>query len=353
MIRRKLGKLKHIVTGFFKNRKKYRSYAPDCIFVCGTPEYGNIGDQAIVRAEIDFVSGILPGREIVIIPELQLNDNLICLKRFTNRHHNLCILPGGGNMGELYTFQENIRLSLVKNMKQAKLVIFPQSIDYDADSVSLKRARKIYEAHENLYLFVREQKSEEKRKAFFSECKGALAPDIVLSYAPEIGKCSRNGVLFCTRSDKEKNENTSKLLNELERTANSAFQSIRHIDTYSEAYRAPFEEQYEHLRQIWKDFSKAELVITDRLHGMIFAVITDTPCIALDNSTGKVSSLYDTWLRDSGALFVQNEEQLNTAKSYIEAKGYLSAENTGREGLEQAFAPLAECIRGFKTAQDK
>lgn len=30
-------------------------------------------------------------------------------------------------------------------------------------------------------------------------------------------------------------------------------------------------------------FRECELVITDRIHGMIFAAITGTPCIALSN----------------------------------------------------------------------
>ena len=37
------------------------------------------------------------------------------------------------------------------------------------------------------------------------------------------------------------------------------------------------------LKQKIEEFQSAELVITDRLHGMIFSVITGTPCIAFDN----------------------------------------------------------------------
>ena len=40
-------------------------------------------------------------------------------------------------------------------------------------------------------------------------------------------------------------------------------------------------------------------MITDRLHGMIFAYITNTPCIAIDNSNGKVKNFYKTWFEDN------------------------------------------------------
>ena len=40
------------------------------------------------------------------------------------------------------------------------------------------------------------------------------------------------------------------------------------------------------------EFKKAKLVLTDRLHGMIFAAITGTPCVAMDNYNHKVRGVY-------------------------------------------------------------
>ena len=47
----------------------------------------------------------------------------------------------------------------------------------------------------------------------------------------------------------------------------------------------------------WNEFRSARLVITDRLHGMIFSAVTGTPCVALNNSNGKVGYEYE-WLKD-------------------------------------------------------
>lgn len=38
-------------------------------------------------------------------------------------------------------------------------------------------------------------------------------------------------------------------------------------------------------------------MVTDRLHGMIFAYLAGTPCVFLDNKTKKVSGVYNTWLK--------------------------------------------------------
>ncbi|KYC62632.1 hypothetical protein B4098_3263 [Heyndrickxia coagulans] len=46
-----------------------------------------------------------------------------------------------------------------------------------------------------------------------------------------------------------------------------------------------------------------KLVITDRLHAMIFSIITRTPCLVFGNSYGKAKHSYTDWL--SGLNFIQ------------------------------------------------
>ena len=44
-----------------------------------------------------------------------------------------------------------------------------------------------------------------------------------------------------------------------------------------------------------QEFADAEFVITDRLHGMVFAAITETPCIVFSNYNQKVKGTYE-WI---------------------------------------------------------
>ena len=55
---------------------------------------------------------------------------------------------------------------------------------------------------------------------------------------------------------------------------------------------------------------------------MIFSVITGTPCIALDNTTGKVGNLYRTWLCDSGIIYISGEEETEKAVEIIKSRNY-------------------------------
>src|SRR5699024_1734022 len=62
-----------------------------------------------------------------------------------------------------------------------------------------------------------------------------------------------------------------------------------------------------YLERKFKEFSTSKLVVTDRLHGMIFSLITGTPCIAFDNISKKVSGVYE-WFKDTGYIICITEE---------------------------------------------
>ncbi|MFX0112804.1 polysaccharide pyruvyl transferase family protein, partial [Bacillus pumilus] len=47
------------------------------------------------------------------------------------------------------------------------------------------------------------------------------------------------------------------------------------------------------LSTLWTELSKAPVVVTDRLHGMIFCAITQTPCVVLRSFDHKVMEGYE------------------------------------------------------------
>ena len=51
-------------------------------------------------------------------------------------------------------------------------------------------------------------------------------------------------------------------------------------------------------------------MITDRLHGMVFAAITSTPCIALSNYNQKVKGTYE-WIKHLPYIrFIEDENDI-------------------------------------------
>ncbi len=70
------------------------------------------------------------------------------------------------------------------------------------------------------------------------------------------------------------------------------------------------------------EFSCAKLVITDRIHGMLFAALTGTPCIALNNVSGKVSGAYE-WIRHLDYIQFVEEQKLTkeTVNNLLKIQG--------------------------------
>ena len=68
------------------------------------------------------------------------------------------------------------------------------------------------------------------------------------------------------------------------------------------------------IRRKMQEFCRSELVITDRLHGMVFAAITDTPCIVFSNYNHKVEGVYQ-WIKH--LPYIKYVNSIEEAEKYI------------------------------------
>ena len=198
-------------------------------------------------------------------------------------------------MGNLYPRYEAIRRKIISNFKNNKIVIFPQTIDYDKSYYGQKefeKSIKIYNSNKNLIICAREKNSYNKMKSVYNHVY--LIPDIVLyltskHYFFYKRYNNREIIGLCFRNDKEKSIEE----NELKRIK-SSFVDTSELSTMCTKKTI---NQYEREKIIFdklQEFSKCSLILTDRLHGMIFSIITKTPCIAIDNLNKKVSGVFKT-----------------------------------------------------------
>ena len=70
-------------------------------------------------------------------------------------------------------------------------------------------------------------------------------------------------------------------------------------------------------------FAKHQVVITDRLHGMIFSVVTNTPCVVLSSYNQKIPEYYNTFLKDSNSVFFL-ENDLSKLEDTVEKASHLN-----------------------------
>lgn len=274
----------------------FTNYNPSkTVFILGAVEYENLGDQAIVMAQRKFIHSCLSDYNIIEIREDLFNHVRNELHSLI-KPESIITIPGGGNMGDIWFDDEKRRRFIIEDYPDNKIVVFPQTIDYSNTEIGKKRldkSIKLYNSHRNLILCAREQFSYNKMMKYYPECKVLLVPDIVLSFKPRVHH-EREKVLVCLRNDKEK-KTSPLLLNEIRDAANTADFKYQYTDTIT-SMRIFQEDRDKIIGDKLNEFASAKLVITDRLHGMIFAAITETPCLVLPNVNHKVKGVYDLWL---------------------------------------------------------
>jgi pyruvyl transferase EpsI len=277
------------------------------VFVFLAADYGNLGDVAITYAQTNFFKKILPNYQIVDVPISKTLEGIITVKKYIQKEDIITIV-GGGNLGDLYKQIEFYRQLVVENFPKNKIISFPQTIDFSKSKKgkkALSKAKKRYSKHTNLTFVAREQESFKIMKQVFSNNKVLLTPDIVLSLNKTEPVLKRMGVVLCLRDDAEKlltNEEQSLLLILVKQN----FDTYYNYDTHIQRGKLSLKERNSELNKIWNAFKRAELVITDRLHGMIFCYITNTPCIVFKNNNHKIEGSYQ-WLKQSNFISLINE----------------------------------------------
>ena len=212
---------------------------------------------------------------------------------------DIITIVGGGNTGDMYDDIEYCRQFFLQQFPENKIISFPQTVDFsdtDNGKVALQKAIEVYSKHKNLILSAREETSYKKYQEYFPENKVLFLPDIVLSLNEELPKYNREGITLCLRSDGEKRIDKSQedlLIENLKRKYD-----IKYYDTHINRGNLSIEERELELNKIWTAFKKSKVVVTDRLHGMIFCAITKTPCVAIDNSNHKISGVYNAWIKE-------------------------------------------------------
>ena len=146
--------------------------------------------------------------------------------------------------------------------------------------------------------------------------------------------------MFCLRGDLEKQADT-KVLESIKRELVVRGYEVLETSTVS-GRNISKQEREQSVREKLEEFSQAELVITDRLHGMIFSAITSTPCIAMDNLSRKVSGGYE-WLKYLEYIQMVEPEtiSMDSVKKMLDCNG----KGYSRQPLEQYYGKIKHSIR--------
>ena len=316
------------------------------VVLFGTPMHGNLGDHAISIQEQYFFEDFFPEYEYCEILMPMYHTKKEKIKKYITPG-DLVVISGGGWMGNLWIHNEMVIREIVQSYPNNKIVILPQTAYYTPDEFGDKEYRitnEILKHHSSLYIFVREKKSFNfiKQKFEFTGNSGVyLMPDMVLYGKDIIAKEKsvkyEKVINICIREDCEsQQENVNDFFSKIKQKYN-----VRNVST---VIKSPviLKKRMDELQKSWETFKNGEITITDRLHAMLFSVLNGTPCIVLDNKTGKVFGVAE-WIEDTNMIIRVNS--LNVVFEKLENVNVWKHKEYDREKTLNYFERMAEVIR--------
>ncbi len=341
-VRRITREVRRVWTG-----QKYRMLAKEkLVIVPGTPTHTNLGDSAIAFAEMEFLKKCGIAEESIIeigFDEYHTYGDFI--EKFLRKDARIMHL-GGGNMGSQWLNEEYFHRRLLKNFPKNRQVIFPQTVHYLQDEVGLREEKAsiaCYNGKGNLTMVAREAGSYEMMKRLYPDTEVLLVPDIVLSSHMEdygVVPAERQGALLCMRSDTEQSMNDAER-QEIAKELEARDLVSRWTDTHSET-DVTKKMRREMIRSKMQEFAGAQIVVTDRLHGMIFSAVTGTPCIAFSNYNHKVKGTYQ-WIQY--LPYIKYAETVEEAIAYIPELLNMDNCRFDNSPLQPYYDKLADAVR--------
>lgn len=272
------------------------------IYIFLAADYGNLGDIAITVAQNRILKSCFPDYSILEIPaSYSIGQIKGVIHNITP--DDIITIVGGGNMGDMYWSYEIMRELIVSFTRKNIILSFPQTLCFSPSLFGkniLRGARDTYFHKRNLLLMAREHYSYNLMRRYFNS-QVVLTPDIVLTLNNwKQGRNIKRKILVLLRSDKERSLTNHKR-SKIEDILSTLNMEIEYTDTIVDGCNLTIKNKEEYLMDLFEKIASASLVVTDRLHGMIFSYISAVPAIVFSNNNHKVEGEYQ-WIKDCGYI---------------------------------------------------
>ncbi|RVT90179.1 polysaccharide pyruvyl transferase family protein [Sphingomonas crocodyli] len=279
------------------------SHLPDGRFaLLDFPEHSNVGDSAIWLGEIEYFSQKLGRR-----PSYTCTYNTFSIDDLEKSVPDGPIfIHGGGNFGDIWEHHHKFREYLIATFKHRKLIQLPQSIQFWSDK-RLDETARLIDAHPDFTLFVRDQASLDLANLKFN-CSTSLTPDLAFYLGPLKGQPASSDILALMRTDSEAAFATIDRINgvRIEDWIDENINDVRlakviGIGKAAVTGRFNLNEAKltaganQRLRRGVRQLSSASVIITDRLHCHIIALLLGKQHAVLDNNYGKIGRFMDAF----------------------------------------------------------
>lgn len=273
------------------------------------PVHTNIGDLLIEKGAERFLSSL--GYDVV---ERRSAYDFCQLSMKRVNHDMTIVLHGGGNFGDLYDAHQLFRERVIERFPDNRIVMLPQTLYFESEE-RLKACAALFSRHNNLHVCLRDEQSLATFQGYFSN-PAYLLPDMAHflwgDFPLPHTTVHDERTLFFARTDKEMSafpdqgrgatdwsdliRPQDEFLHRLLRKLHAKHHMIAGRWSLYPAWRMFLRDRLiDRAEQFIADY---DAVVTNRLHMAIFCLLTGRKATMADNSYGKLSSYYSTWLKD-------------------------------------------------------
>lgn len=265
------------------------------------PTHSNLGDQAQACCIEKYFRKFFSDHIVFKLSNNAFDfyeEKILMILKEKIKETDLIFFQSGYTFTGIHPY-ENMHRKIVENFPYNKIVFLPQTVKFKNQKI-LENVQNFYGKYDNIYFFARDKISYDIYKSIFPEHRNVHCfPDIVTT---EIGNYDfnnneRNGILLCVRNDVEKLYSFQEISLFKEKLQKIAKVSLS--DTNSETKENSLKEYWKKIEETIDDYAQYQVIITDRYHGTIFALIANTPVIILKTTDHKVVTLVPTGLKES------------------------------------------------------
>lgn len=281
------------------------------IWYFAVPLHSNLGDQAQYICIKEWLAYTFPKVPAICIPtRIFLRVPFLFLRRMKKvlQTGDIIVFQSGYTMTDFHP-DEVVRRQVLGKFSQNLTLIFPQTILYQSKKSERLSANLLCRCPK-LLLLARDAVSLKAAESFCpNQC--AYWPDMVTSWiGMYTSPAPHSGILFCIRQDGESS------LDSQERERIFCFlETLAPTELCGTEASSRSSDWKEESIALIRRFSQAQLVVTDRYHGMLFALAAGVPVAVLPAHGHKLSSGADQLaaLCPGYVRTAANEAELRTA----------------------------------------
>jgi pyruvyl transferase EpsO len=276
------------------------------VAILGFPNHGNVGDTAIWLGTLVTLAA-LGCRLTYVSTHVTFSERRL---RRRLSPDGIVILHGGGNFGDLWPIPHDHRERVTVSLRDYRLLQMPQSVLF-RDPARQAESARLLRAHPRLKVLARDQRSLQVARDQMG-LDAELCPDAAVALAGLPAVRPARDCVWISRTDQEapggkaqvdEHGNAVVRVDWIAEEWTNLNRLAARCQLYPwvpdgaaiEVYNALARRRLERGCRL---ITSGRVLVTNRLHGQVLAMLLGVPHFISDTRQGKVGDYYRTWLAD-------------------------------------------------------